>query len=61
MKIIKQKIETDKKVIDQLGLEFGCNFVTVYNALAFRTNSERAKDIRSRALDLGARTVKVYA
>lgn len=45
------KILVDLSAIHKLMDAFGCNKTTVYNALAFRTNSDMAKSIRKTAVD----------
>lgn len=51
-------MDVDK--IPNLMKKFGCGRAAVYNALAFRSYSQQAADIRSYALNfLGAEKVKV--
>lgn len=50
VKIAKiQKILIDEDKIPKLMRDFGCCKSTVYNAIMFRTNSQKAKDIRNQA------------
>lgn len=39
------------EIIDKIANSCGCGRVTVYNALAYKTNSKMAQDIRSMALN----------
>lgn len=56
----KEKIIMDVDKIPNLMKKFGCGRAAVYNALAFRSYSQQAADIRSYALYfLGAEKVKV--
>ena len=47
----KEKILVEKSKIEKLMKFFGCGRATVYNALAYSTNSEMAQKIRHRALN----------
>lgn len=60
-KVVKiEKILIDKDEIPKIMKIFGCGKTTVYNALAYRSNSQQAQDIRSCALyRYGAEPVKV--
>ena len=60
-KVVKiEKILIDKDKIPKIMKIFGCCKSTVYNALAYRSNSQQAQDIRSCALNrYGAEPVKV--
>ena len=60
-KVVKiEKILIDKDKIPKIMKIFGCGKTTVYNALAYRSNSQQAQDIRSCALNrYGAEPVKV--
>lgn len=60
-KVVKiEKILIDKDKIPKIMKIFGCGKATVYNALAYRSNSQQAQDIRSCALNrYGAEPVKV--
>lgn len=60
-KVVKiEKILIDKDKIPKIMKIFGCGKSTVYNALAYRSNSQQAQDIRSCALiRYGAEPVKV--
>lgn len=60
-KVVKiEKILIDKDKIPKIMKIFGCSKTTVYNALAYRSNSQRAQDIRFCALKrYGAEPVKV--
>ena len=60
-KIVKiEKILIDKDKIPKIMKIFGCGKATVYNALAYRSNSQQAQDIRSCALNrYGAEPVQV--
>ena len=51
------KILRDKETVNALMLAFGKSRVTVLAALDCKTNSELAKRIRKRALDMGC-TIK---
>ncbi len=44
--IFKPKILVRKSKIEKIAKAIGCKDVCVYNALAFRTNSQQAKNIR---------------
>lgn len=56
----KEKILMDVDKIPNLMKKFGCGKSAVYNALAFRSYSQQAVDIRSYALNFcGAEKVKV--
>ena len=51
-KVVKiEKILIDKDKIPKIMKIFGCGKATVYNALAYRSNSQQAQDIRSCALN----------
>lgn len=51
-KVVKiEKILIDKDKIPKIMKIFGCGKATVYNALAYRSNSQQAQDIRSFALN----------
>mgnify|MGYP000566726865 CR=1 FL=1 len=51
-KVVKiEKILIDKDKIPKIMEIFGCGKATVYNALAYRSNSQQAQDIRSFALN----------
>lgn len=60
-KVVKiEKILIDKDKIPKIMKTFGCGKTTVYNALAYRSNSQQAQDIRCCALNrYGAESVKV--
>lgn len=60
-KLVKiEKILIDKDKIPKIMKIFGCGKATVYNALAYRSNSQQAQDIRSCALNrYGAEPVEV--
>lgn len=60
-KVVKiEKILIDKDKIPRIMKVFGCSRTTVYNALAYRSGSQLAQDIRSCALTrYGAESVKV--
>ena len=60
-KVVKiEKILIDKDKIPKIMKIFGCGKATVYNALAYRSNSQQAQDIRSCALNrYGAEPVQV--
>jgi hypothetical protein len=60
-KVVKiEKILIDKDKIPKIMKIFGCCKSTVHNALAYRSNSKQAQDIRSCALNrYGAEPVKV--
>lgn len=60
-KVVKiEKILIDKDKIPKIMKIFGCGKATVYNALAYRSNSQQAQDIRSCALyKYGAEPVQV--
>lgn len=46
----KKIIQVPRKNVDALAKEMGCKNVTVWNALAFRSDSENAKQIRRLAI-----------
>lgn len=51
-KVVKiEKILVDKAKILKIAEKLGCGRVAVYNALAYRSNSELANSIRSIALN----------
>lgn len=51
MAILKQKkIKVSRTSLDTLAAMFGCGVTKVYNALAYRSNSESAELIRQEAL-----------
>lgn len=51
MAVLKQKkIKVSRTSLDTLAAMFGCTETKVYNALAFRSNSESAEQIRREAL-----------
>lgn len=51
MAYLKQKkIKVSKTSLDTLAAVFGCTVTKVYNALAYRSNSESAELIRQEAL-----------
>ena len=60
-KVVKiEKILIDKDKIPKIMKIFGCCKSTVHNALAYRSNSKQAQDIRSCATNrFGAEPVKV--
>lgn len=60
-KVVKiEKILIDKDKVPKIMKIFGCGRTTVYNALAYRSNSQLAQDIRSCALyHYGAEPVEV--
>ena len=60
-KVVKiERILIDKDKIPKIMRIFGCGKTTVYNALAYRSNSQQAQEIRSCALyRYGAEPVKV--
>lgn len=61
-KTIKQrKILVPKEDIYVLMAELGASRVSVYNALRFACNSDKAKQIREAALKRGGKEVKVTA
>lgn len=47
----KEKILVDKDKIPQIAEHFGCSRVCVYNALAFKSNSDLSSDIRNTTLN----------
>ena len=50
-KVLRQKkIKVSRTSLDTLAAMFGCTVTKVYNALAFRSNSESAEQIRQEAL-----------
>lgn len=61
VKIAKiQKILVDDDKIPKLIRDFGCSRATVYNAIAFRTNSKQAELIRDQACNrYGGELVRV--
>ncbi len=51
MGVIKtKKIKVPTARLNELAVAFGCTTTKVYNALAFRSNSESAEQIRQSAL-----------
>lgn len=60
-KIVKKlKILVDLDKISKLAEKNGCHTTCVYNALAYRTNSKKAGEIRKMALErFGGEIVKV--
>lgn len=46
-----EKIIVDKSKICKLMDSFDCGMATVYNALAFKSNSETAQKIRDKAIN----------
>lgn len=46
----QKKIKVSKQTLDTLAASFGCTVTKVYNALAYRSNSESAELIRQEAL-----------
>jgi len=46
-----KRISVPKQTISLLATQFGVSLVMVYNALAGRSNSDKAKKIRQSALD----------
>lgn len=61
VKIAKlQKILIDEDKIPKLVRDFGCSRTSVYNAIAFRTNSKLSEKIRSQACDrYGGQLVRI--
>ena len=61
VKIAKiQKILIDEDKIPKLIKDFGCSRASVYNAIAFRTNSKLSEKIRNQACNrYGGQLVKV--
>ena len=59
-KILHERLTVEPSVFATLQVESGLNRVAVYNALAFRSNSEKAKAIRERAKELGAATTRTF-
>ena len=57
--INKTKIIVPKKQISVLMNRFGYKKTAVYNALAYRSHSSVAQNIRKMALDLGGRKVRL--
>ena len=57
IKIIKVSLEGRKKLAER----YGCRMETIYNALAFRSQSKQAEEIRQDALNEfgGVKTDKV--
>lgn len=51
MAVLKQKkIKVSRTSLDTLAAMFNCTVTKVYNALAYRSNSESAEEIRQEAL-----------
>ena len=51
MAVLKQKkIKVNRTSLAALAAMFGCTVTKVYNALAFRSNSDSAEQIRQEAL-----------
>lgn len=48
---IKKILVKGPEIIERIASSTGCGKVTVYNALAFRSNSKQAQDIREMALN----------
>ena len=48
----KKIIKCPKRSIEMMMASFGCGKVAVYNALAYRSDSEMAKTIRKQAVSL---------
>lgn len=61
VKIAKvQKILIDEEKIPKLMKDFGCSRGTVYNAIAYRSNSKLAEKIRDQACNrYGGEPVKI--
>lgn len=57
----KKIIQVPRKNVDALAKAMGCKNVTVWNALAFRSDSENAQQIRRLALSTygGIETTKI--
>lgn len=47
---IKKILVNGPEIVDRIASQAGCRKVTVYNALAYRSNSKMAQDIRDMAL-----------
>lgn len=56
----KIRLRVDKPQLVLLQNEFNISEAGLYNALAGRSNSQRAKDIRQRARDMGAAVEATY-
>lgn len=55
-----EKILVDHASIMKLSARFACNRTTVYNALAFRSDSRLARDIRAASIsEYGGAKIKV--
>ena len=53
-----KKIKVSRSALETLAARFGCTVTNVYNALAYRSNSERAEMIRQDAvLSFGGKEV----
>lgn len=56
----KIRLRLAKPMLAELRNEYGISEAGLYNALAGRSNSERAKEIRDRARSMGAAVETTY-
>ena len=47
----QKKIKVSKQTLEELAARWGCTKTKVYNALAYRSNSESSEKIRQEALN----------
>ena len=55
----KKKIFLNTQKTQELIKKFGCSRATVYNALAYSTNSQQAENIRLEAIALGGEISRI--